>query len=535
MKLKELLKGVYNGSIVLPDFQRSFVWGPEDVRQLLVSVFGNYFIGSMLFLDSTKDSAPFAIRLIEGVEKVNNAATPAYSLKIILDGQQRTTALFYAFYNPPIPLANRKYPHKFYIDILKALKGDWDDAIIGLSIKDKRRIKELKSNKYVIPVSTFLDLEGLVSLFDNDKNVPIPKIIKLYNDVMENYEIHIIDLPNDTSLDKIVETFEKLNKTGMPLSTFDLATARLYRNNINLRDLLNEAKQNYSFADMVPPELILKVIALLRDKDPRRKNLLELEHNNFIEEWKRACAALEQAYKRIIDVKNGYGVLEYKKWVPYSTLIVPVAAMIDYLRIHNKESISNYMKIDAFYWITIFGNRYDQAVDSKSYSDYKEFINWVEKGEIPEFVKKFDISSIDLDISSAASAIFKGVLSLIVLKGALDFKTGQPPQLELYREKVQVDHIFPKSIYKDDRLPNRTIITTNQTKSNKKPSLYFGELIREHGREKVLEILRSHLISEQALDYLLTDKLEEFIKERKKTILEEIKSRIKVGGVKFDE
>ncbi|GAH92710.1 unnamed protein product, partial [marine sediment metagenome] len=44
---------------------------PEDVRELLVSVLGNYFIGSMLILEHFKDDSPFALTLVEGVEKVN--------------------------------------------------------------------------------------------------------------------------------------------------------------------------------------------------------------------------------------------------------------------------------------------------------------------------------------------------------------------------------------------------------------------------------------------------------------------------------
>lgn len=39
IKLRELLKDSYTGKLVLPDFQRSFVWEPEDVRELLVPVF----------------------------------------------------------------------------------------------------------------------------------------------------------------------------------------------------------------------------------------------------------------------------------------------------------------------------------------------------------------------------------------------------------------------------------------------------------------------------------------------------------------
>lgn len=528
IKLRELLKDTYNGKIVLPDFQRSFVWGPEDVRELLVSVFGGYFIGSMLFLESTRDEAPFALRLVEGVKKVNPDAKVQYSIKVLLDGQQRTTALFYAFYAPEIPLNGRKYPHRFYVDIQKALNGEWDDAIIGVSTADKRRLSEVKKNKYMVPVSEFKSLETLVERFGDVEDIPIRSLIKLYNSVME-YEIHVITLPSDTSLDKIVETFERLNKTGMPLSTFDLATARLYKYGINLRDMLNSAREQYEFVRFIPPEWILKVIALIRGKEPRRKNLLELDHGNFEEEWNRACEALELAYRRITDIRNGYGVLDFKKWAPYTTLIVPIAVMLDYLRNSHKESPTNYAKVDAFYWATVFGGRYDQAVDSKSFSDFMDFVEWVETGKVPEFIERFTVEDIDLDVSSMNSAIFKGVLSLIVLNGALDFKTGQPPQFELYRSKVQVDHIFPRSIYKEDRITNRTIITTNQSKSNKKPSEYFSERIQKLGREKVEEILRTHLIPPEGLDALLRDDIETFMELRKRAIIEEIGRRIRAG------
>ncbi|ALM76054.1 hypothetical protein TBCH5v1_2153 [Thermococcus barophilus] len=528
IKLRDLLRDTYNGRIVLPDFQRSFVWYPEDVRELLVSVFGGYFIGSMLFLESTREEAPFALRLIEGVEKVNPEARIQYSVRILLDGQQRTTALFYAFHAPNIPLSNRKYPHKFYVDIKKALAEEWEDAIIGVSIADRRRLAEIRRNRYMVPLTDFTDLEALVSRFEGDPNIPVTRLIKLYNDVME-YEIHVITLPSETSLDKIVETFERLNKTGMPLSTFDLATARLYKYGINLRSLHKEAQERYEFAKILPPELILKVIALIRGKEPRRKNLLELDHNNFYEEWERACRALELAYRRMTDIKNGYGILDFKKWAPYSTLIVPLAAMLDYLHSNKKESPENYTKIDAFYWTAVFTNKYDHAVDSQSFSDFNDFILWVEEGIAPEFIEKFDPETVDLDVSSVASAIFKGVLSLIVLKGALDFKTGQPPQFELYRNKIQVDHIFPRSLYNEDRVANRTIITTNQSKSNKKPSEYFKERIQELGEESVLNILATHLIPPEALEALLKNDLETFMELRKRAIIDEIKRRVGVG------
>jgi hypothetical protein len=41
---------------------------------------------------------------------------------------------------------------------------------------------------------------------------------------------------------------------------------------------------------------------------------------------------LNGSYKRVTDLKNGYGVLDFKKWMPYTTMLVPLAAMIDYIK-----------------------------------------------------------------------------------------------------------------------------------------------------------------------------------------------------------
>jgi len=44
MNVEQPMNETLSGSIVLPDFQRSFVWEPEPVRELMVSVLGDYFI-----------------------------------------------------------------------------------------------------------------------------------------------------------------------------------------------------------------------------------------------------------------------------------------------------------------------------------------------------------------------------------------------------------------------------------------------------------------------------------------------------------
>jgi len=524
MLIRELINEVHKGSIVLPDFQRSFIWEPEDIRELLVSVLGGYFIGSMLILEMYKDDSPFALRLIEGVEEVNKSAKIQSIVKILLDGQQRATALFYALYEPQIPLKNRKSPYKFYLDLGRALKEEWDEAVITVSINDKRKLSEIKNNDSIIPFSLIRDIGELVKKFKDNPKFKIERIIDLANNFM-NYNIHIVSLSRDTDLEKIVETFERINRTGEPLSIFELLTARLYKYNIKLRDLLESTKGKYNFTEVLPPEFILKVIALIRNKEPKRKNILELEPDNFVKDWKNACEALNLAYQRITDIKNGYGVLDFKKWMPYTTMIVPLAAMINFIKAEKLENKANYDKIDRWYWSSVFSNRYDQAVDTTSANDFISIRHWIKDNKkIPDFIQKFDVNTIDLDVDKQSSAIYRGVISLIVLEGALDFKTGQPPQFD--KEKVQDDHIFPKSIYKNDTILNRTLISTNAEKSYKKPSQYFDQLLKIHGEEKLKEILKTHLIPEDALTDLLNDALENFIEKRKNAIIEKLKEKM---------
>ena len=526
MKLIDLLKEVYKGSVVLPDFQRSFIWEPEDIRELLVSVLGGYFVGSMLLLELHKDESPFALRLIEGVREVNKDVQMQSIVKILLDGQQRTTALFYALYEPNIPLKGKRNPYKFFLDIEKALNEQWNDAAIAVN---DRRIEEIKKRNNIIPFSLFTDIGEVAKKFNG--NSKFAEIISLVNN-FQNYEIHIVSLSRGTDLEKIVETFERINRTGEPLSIFELLTARLYKYGIKLRDLLEKVKEDYEkfkkdneFVKFIPPEFILKVIALIRGKEIKRSKILELEPQDFEKDWEIACKALNSAYKRITDLKDGYGVLDFKKWMPYTSMIVPLAAMINYINKEGLETMNNYKKIDCWYWVSVFSNRYDKAVETTSANDYATLKKWInDDTKVPDFIRNFNLDETDLDVDKQSSAIYRGVINMIVLEGALDFKTGQPPQFNA--EKIQDDHIFPKSVYNDNRIPNRTLISTNAEKSNRKPSEYFKQILNIHGEEVLKKILASHIIPSDALEDLLNENKENFINKRKKAIIECLKKKL---------
>jgi len=130
----------------------------------------------------------------------------------------------------------------------------------------------------------------------------------------------------------------------------------------------------------------------------------------------RVCEALEQVYKAVTDVKNGFGVLDFKKWMPYSIMIVPLTEMLMNLNENKLQSPNNYNKIKCWYWAAVFSNRYDEAVDTKSYNDYDDLKEWCKDDQkILEFMKKFDAKTVDLEVDKQSSAIYRGVMSLTVL------------------------------------------------------------------------------------------------------------------------
>ncbi len=98
-----LLSKVEDGSYVIPYFQRGFEWGPSMVCDLVQSVVQGYYAGLILLWElKEKEAENEEWDPVWGAELRN---TPS---EAILDGQQRLSSLYYAFYNPQKIFPNRK-------------------------------------------------------------------------------------------------------------------------------------------------------------------------------------------------------------------------------------------------------------------------------------------------------------------------------------------------------------------------------------------------------------------------------------------
>src|SRR5436309_2654606 len=67
--LKDLLSEIHSRTMVLPDFQRDFVWDPGATQELIVSIANNYPAGSLLRVRDVKRA--FAAREFQGAPALN--------------------------------------------------------------------------------------------------------------------------------------------------------------------------------------------------------------------------------------------------------------------------------------------------------------------------------------------------------------------------------------------------------------------------------------------------------------------------------
>jgi len=131
------------------------------------------------------------------------------------------------------------------------------------------------------------------------------------------------------------------------------------------------------------------------------------------------------------------------------------------------------------------------------------------------------------------SAIYKAIFDIFILNEARDWETFELPEYD----ELDDHHIVPKSWGKKMELGqdintilNRTPLSGNTNRKiirDSLPNVYIKKMFENNDKEKVYQVLNSHLISRKAVSILLRDNFtvddfKEFIRERKNTIIDAI-------------
>ena len=504
----------------------------------------DYFIGNFLVLETSGERNPFSVRLLEGVENIypgTNAkldnSSGSHNIDLLLDGQQRLTSVFYALYQPSISLGDSSNPYNFYLKLDSLLKGDEEDSVEGVSTRNSKRINEaneqVSEGKY-LPFNLLKEQGDFYKWLyqekhsflesDDDKNTVLDRVNNIFS-----YQIPVISMSDSQGTEAVVETFERINRFGTNLSTFDLLVARLYPHNVKLRDLWEEHYKSYqaSFdfmgSEQTGCENILKVMCLSRHSQCRKTDLLKIEPEGFNDDWSRAVINLSKGVRRLKEI---YGSIQ-SRWIPFRSMVVPLAALL--YSIQERGSMATlFRKLDCWYWCAVFSARYQRSADTFAARDYGEIRDWfADESKMPEWIRNFSFNDSELDEAlGQRSGVYRSVVSSISNQGARDPITGQQVNLD----QCEDDHIFPLSVFKEHQkvnsVLNRTLISrdTNREKGHKKPSEYLPLFLEKLGDDegKLKSILRTHFIDDKAYRCMLEDEIEGFLEARRSVIREAI-------------
>lgn len=327
--LGELLRALDHCKVVLPEFQRSFVWWPKDIDLLLTSLAQGFPAGSLLFLNTTTDGL-LGWRPVEGVVP-DGRSRPQH---LVLDGQQRLTSLSLAL--------TGRGDHLFFMDLRQLDEGNIDDGIYYLRRDQAARKglleREVQFEKHVYPVGAVFSDDPAsenwfedYGLFHHQRGEDLAERLawaralrRQYIEPLKQYAFPVVELPAETSLEAVCQIFETLNKTGMKLTVFDLLTAKFWPKGLHLREMLNAAREHWPLLGPkgfdIDSTYLLQAISLLRSTDApkcKRSDLLDPSPDGFAEDWERVCQAASAALAML---RDDCGVLT-RDWMPYMALL----------------------------------------------------------------------------------------------------------------------------------------------------------------------------------------------------------------------
>ena len=566
--LKDLLLQVGKGKIQLPDFQRSWVWDNAKICKLIESITMGFPMGALMFLE-TGGQVNYKPRLFTGVDDQFSKESPDF---LVLDGQQRLTTLYQVFMskNSVVTCFERNKSKEvrrfYYIDIRKAIEpdGDMEDAIV--SIADNKMITsdigktvvldlsstEKEYEQLMLPLNLIFSPSDLMKWYfglskyyaDDSRYTDLyQNFYDAIIDPMSSYKLPVIKVLKDTSQASVCQIFENVNRGGVPLNVFELVTASLAAEGVELRLEWDNIKKyfdrpNYEvLKDVTGTDFITSLTlwesyeqSLLKGTGVKckKKDVMNLRKSAFISKRDGLREAFLDAARFM--VKQGIYTEEN---VPYTTQLIPLAAIYAYDNSHRKvlQNLNNIQKLEHWFWCGVFGELYGSANETRYASDIKDFFAWVDDStKVPDTVSRASFQATRLlTLQTRNSAAYKGVMALILKEQPLDFAQTTPMSIATYTsESTDIHHIFPAQYCIDSKLPkekwnsvvNKTMIyaSTNRSIGGSAPSIYIPKLFKKNGcQDKIKAAIQSHQID---FDLLQSDSFHDFIVDRATKLLD---------------
>jgi hypothetical protein len=348
----------------LPAIQREFVWDPDRVVLLFDSILRRYPIGSLLFWKLRSEHAD-RWEFYDFVKKASQAGCRAETANIVgipnptivLDGQQRLTALFiglrgsYTIKKKHMRWSNpAAWEERFlYLDLLKDPEDlSEEDEGLRYGLAFLKKDPECDSSHYHIPVAEVLRfdsdsgyeeyrsgvLQRVVDAgYEGDMRIPERNLDRLRTVIwLEKSLSYYVE--TDQDYDRVLDIFVRANQGAVKLSKSDLLLSMMVASwaaNDDGNPSTNARAEVYGFVDYLNGELPRRNDF---DKDFVMKSCLVLcdlpvayQVKNFnkenLERISTTWGSIKSAVERAVRLANHFGI--DRDTLTSANALIPVA------------------------------------------------------------------------------------------------------------------------------------------------------------------------------------------------------------------
>ncbi|QEU95885.1 DUF262 domain-containing protein [Streptomyces kanamyceticus] len=493
------------GDIVLPKYQRGFVWTRQQVLYLLDSVHRNYPIGSLLLWQTTQELGSESE--VAGLDV--DEPRRGYPVNYIIDGQQRIASL------------------------VGALHGDSQGWQFGYDLEEERflHLDELPDDTpipaYVIPmrrVGSAASLFGQVA----DLRPELRDRMEVLYEQFTNYQIPVVTLHELTESDSS-RIFERINSTGTAMNIVDLMRAATWSPDFDLKEEIEKLlgvldAKNYGRVDT---KTMLRTIAASARFGFSRSDINRLRDLSK-DELREAGAEAGKAAERAVDFLCTQIRTPRAEALPYYNQF---AVLVEIFRQLSKPSAAQYEALERWFWLTASGEYFKNWSESQMGPDLAA-VSAFARGETEEIDTGAALPRSTLwrrSPFSKRNAPSKLLGLLLSYENPLDLLTGRrvdAGKALSWQNDKEFHHFFPRAFLRDQGIKganvcgNLVMITSNTNIwiSDRSPSRYLRDLRDLEGEDALRKRLQSCLVEEDAYQAALRDDYEGFLLARSETL-----------------
>lgn len=430
-RLSTLLDEIDSGVVLLPEFQRGYVWNRDQVRGLMRSLYRGYPVGSLLVWETTSESIT-----------VRGAGAGGGTRHLLLDGQQRVTSMYGLVRGTPPPF----------------FEGD-KSAFTGLYFN-----VETESFEFYAPTKMAGDPTwvNVTELFGRGPTKYLRAFPDVDDDTLDRYidrlnritQIANRDFNSEKitgagkTVDEVVEIFNKVNSGGTKLSKGDLALAKLCAEwpeaRKELRGHLERWRTNgFRFS----LEWLLRNATAVA----RGRALFSALTDVSADEFEVALGKSVNYVGTFLDAVSGRLGLDHDR-VLMGRYATPVVARL--LQLNGGGFTDSVHRDKVLYWYvhTALWGRFSGSTETVLQQDY----DTVARGGIDALISSLErtrgghlaVGPDDFAGSTRGARFYPLLYLLTRVDGARDFGSGLELRAELLGKltSLQVHHIFPKAL-----------------------------------------------------------------------------------------